>query len=143
MTQDEQHVRLLSIFQYVLGGITAFFACFPFIHVAMGIAMLSGAFTDQSGQGPPEFVGWIVIAMGSAFILAGWTLAALMIAAGRKLQRRRARTFCMVVGGIECILMPLGTVLGVFTIIVLTKDPVRRLFEPGDRDSPAAGGQQT
>jgi len=44
MTQDEQHLDLLSIFHYVVGSLTAFFSCFPLIHVIMGIFMLSGAF---------------------------------------------------------------------------------------------------
>jgi hypothetical protein len=30
--------------------------------------------------------------------------------------------------GIACVFMPFGTVLGVFTIIVLMRDSVRRLF---------------
>jgi hypothetical protein len=30
--------------------------------------------------------------------------------------------------GIECIFMPVGTVLGVFTIIVLMRDSVKELF---------------
>jgi hypothetical protein len=30
--------------------------------------------------------------------------------------------------GIECILMPFGTVLGVFTMIVLTRDAVKTAF---------------
>lgn len=62
------------------------------------------------------------------FILCGWTLAGLVIAAGRKLQRRVSRTFCLVVAGVECVMMPLGTVLGVFTIVVLMKDSVQKLF---------------
>jgi hypothetical protein len=30
--------------------------------------------------------------------------------------------------GINCIFIPIGTVLGVFTIIVLTRDSVKELF---------------
>jgi hypothetical protein len=30
--------------------------------------------------------------------------------------------------GIECMFMPFGTVLGVFTIITLTREPVKQLF---------------
>lgn len=52
----------------------------------------------------------------------------MMIAAGRKLKRRTSRTFCLVVAGLECILMPFGTVLGVFTLIVLSKEPAKQLF---------------
>jgi len=44
------------------------------------------------------------------------------------LKRRVSYTFCLVVAGIECILMPFGTVLAVFTIVVLMKDSVKALF---------------
>jgi hypothetical protein len=36
--------------------------------------------------------------------------------------------FCLVMGGVECLFMPFGTVLGVFTIIVLMQEPVKQLF---------------
>jgi hypothetical protein len=32
MSEDEQYLRLLSIFHYVVGGIAALFACFPIFH---------------------------------------------------------------------------------------------------------------
>ena len=41
MTQDEEHLNLLGIFHYVLGGVTAMFSCIPFIHVGIGTAMPS------------------------------------------------------------------------------------------------------
>ena len=126
MTQDEQHLDLLSIFHYILGGVTAFFACFPFIHVGLGIAMLCGAFDGKNP--PPRILGLVFVVLGSAFIVCGWTLAGLMIAAGRKLKRRVSYTFCFVVACLECLVMPLGTVLGVFTILVLVKDSVKSLF---------------
>ena len=47
MDQDLEHIRLLSVFHYVVGGIAALFSCFPFIHLAVGIALLNGAM--QSG----------------------------------------------------------------------------------------------
>lgn len=76
MKQDEEHLRLLSIFDYVVGGLTALAACFPFIHLAVGIALVSGAFPVPTGQqGPPPIVGWIFIATASVLILGGWTMA--------------------------------------------------------------------
>jgi hypothetical protein len=30
---DEQHLQLLAIFHYVVGGMTALFACMPLIHL--------------------------------------------------------------------------------------------------------------
>ena len=126
MTEDERHLDLLAIFHYVVGGLTALFSCVFLLHVAMGIAMLCGAF-DGKGA-PPKLLAWFFILLPAIFIIAGWTLAGFIIAAGRKLRRRESRTFCLVVAGLECILMPFGTVLGVFTILVLAKDSVKEMF---------------
>jgi hypothetical protein len=38
---DEQHIQLLPIFHYVVGGMTALFACMPLIHLGIGIAVCS------------------------------------------------------------------------------------------------------
>jgi hypothetical protein len=70
MNQDEEHLRLLSVFHYVVGGIAGFFACFPIFHLIMGIAMLAGAI-----EGAPRFAGLILVMIALIFIVAGWTLA--------------------------------------------------------------------
>ena len=133
MTQDEQHLDLLALFHYIVGGLTALFSSMFLIHVGMGIAMLNGAFDEKNA--PPKLFAWLFVVIGSMFIVAGWTLAGFIIAAGRRLKRRASHTFCIVVAGLECALMPFGTVLGVFTLIVLMKDPVKQLFT----DDHAAG----
>jgi len=126
MNQDEQHLNLLSIFHYVVGGISALFSCFPLLHVGMGIAMLCGAFEGENP--PPRAFAWLFILFPAVFILIGWALSVVIIVAGRKLKRRASWTFCLVVAGMECILMPFGTILGVFTLIVLIKESVKELF---------------
>lgn len=128
---DAKNLDLLAMFHYILGGITALFSCFPFMHVFMGIAVLTGKFaeTTSKSSGPPEAMfGWLFIIMGGMFILGGWSIAVCMIIAGKKLKARKSKTFCMVVAGIECMFMPFGTVLGVLTLIALNKDSVKELF---------------
>lgn len=130
MNQDEEHLRLLSIFHYVVGGLHGLAACLPFIHLAVGIGLVSGAFPVQHGhERPPPSVGWLFIFIGSVFILGGWSLAVVILLAGRFLARRRHYMYCFVVAAIECLLMPLGTALGVFTIIVLVRPSVKALFQ--------------
>jgi len=131
MTQDERHLDLLAIFHYVVGGITAFFSCFPVFHLAFGVVILCGGFEGKAMEGnqpPPAFLGWFFILFAGAFILTGWTLAVLIFVAGHKLKRRVSYTYCVIVAGVECLLMPYGTVLGVFTILVLMKESVKSLF---------------
>ena len=52
MNQDAEHLKLLSIFHYIVGGITALFSCLFIMHIAMGIAMLTGAFDAK--EAPPR-----------------------------------------------------------------------------------------
>ena len=123
--QDLEHLKLLSIFHYVVGGLTALFACLPLIHVAVGLAVLSGRAEVADDE---RFIGWIFVAFGAVAIAMGLTLAGCILLAGRSLASRRRRVFCIVVAGLECLLMPYGTVLGVFTLIVLMRDSMGELF---------------
>jgi energy-converting hydrogenase Eha subunit C len=138
MTQDEQHLNLLSIFHYVLGGITALFSCFPILHIILGLAMLTGGLDGEDA--PPAFFAWFFIVFPAIMILCGWTLSVLMVITGVKIKKRAAYTFCLVIAAIECIFMPFGTVLGVLTLIVLTKEPVRKLFTGNASYTPPGAG---
>ena len=130
MTQDEQNLNLLSVFHYVVAGLTALFSCIFIVHIAMGVAMLSGVF--DSKDAPPRIFAWLFIVIPAFAMLCGWTLSVLIIMAGRRLKRRVSRTFCIVVAALECINMPFGTILGIFTLIVLSKDQVKLLFDANE-----------
>jgi hypothetical protein len=128
-SEDIKHLDLLSLFHYILGGITALFSCIPFVHVFIGLAMVSGKFFEEAnGSGPPPFFGWLFVILGAVFILLGWCLAVFMVVIGKKLKSRKNRMFCMVVAGVECIFMPFGTILGVLTLIALSKDSIKAIF---------------
>ncbi len=49
-------------------------------------------------------------------------------------------TYCLVVAALECLFMPFGTILGVFTIVVLMRHPLKALFEGGEGPVEAAAG---
>lgn len=134
MTQDEQHLNLLSTFHYVLGGLAGVFGLFPIIYVVMGVFFIVAPEDVWSkGEPPPPLFGWMFVVMGSVAMLIGWTLAGLLIAAGRFLARRRRYTFCFMVAAVACIWVPFGTVLGVFTLVVLSRESVKQLFNGAER----------
>ncbi len=134
MDENLQHLKLLSIFHYVVGGLAAFFACMPILHLILGIALIVASKNAGGGnETPPEIMGWIFAFLGGACIVLGWTFAACVITAGRFLARRERYLFCLVMGCIECIFMPLGTVLGIFTIVVLSRPAVKELFDGASR----------
>ena len=127
-TQDLEHLRLLSIFHYVVAGLIALFACFPLIHVALGTAMISGYVPDTSTDPSAQFAGWIFVVVGTVISLFGWSLAAATWWSGRNLARQRRWTACLVIGALLCMFAPFGTVLGVFTILVLVRPSVKARF---------------
>ena len=133
MNQDEEQLRLLTIFHYVLAGLAGLFSLFPVIHLTLGLVIL--LFPHQlanhaagAHESPPAFLGWLLVSVAGFFILSGLTLAGFILATARKLSKRRSHTFCMVLACVECVFLPLGTMLGIFTIIVLNRSSVRQLF---------------
>ena len=102
------------------------FGCFPFIHLGVGIAAVAGLLDENEKEA--ELFGWIFIIGASVMIVMMWTIAIAILVAGRKLARHTGYRYCLVIAGIECLFMPIGTVLGVFTIIVLMRPSVKDLF---------------
>ena len=138
MTQDEDHLRLLSIFHYVAGGLAGLFAMIPLIHLLIGLFIIFASQKfDGKGAPPPAFIGWIFVIIATVFITLGLTFAAFILTAGRFLAKRKHYLFCLVMAGVECKFMPFGTVLGVFTIIVLMREPVKQLFANNDPLNPS------
>ncbi len=132
MNQDQEHLRLLSIFHYIVGGIAALFSFFPIIHLILGILFLVAPHRMGGGPPPPPFLGWIFIIMGGGFILVGWAFAVCVILAGRFIVRHKHYIFCLVIASLNCLFMPFGTILGVFTIVVLVRPSVKALFYPSE-----------
>lgn len=135
--QDLEQLRILSIFHYVVAGLTALFASFPLIHLFVGLSMLlrpeSMGMDTMPGGGPPmAMFGVMFTVIPAIFIAAGWTTAFLIARAGSRLRQHRSHTFCLVMAAIACCFFPFGTALGVFTILVLSRPGVRRLFSEND-----------
>ena len=128
MNQDEEHLRLLSIFHYVVAGLAGLFSLLPVAHLVLGlfIALAPSKLTGTSQ--PPEAMGWILVAVAGIFILCGLTMACLILVAGRCLAKRKAYSFCFVMACVECLFIPFGTALGIFTIVMLNKDSVKGIF---------------
>ena len=130
MNHDTEHLWLLAIFHYVVAALAALFSFFPLLYSAMGGFMLYAAHHPgpHNQEPPPAIVGWIFIALGVLFFLIGLAMAICILVAGRSLARQRHYWFAFIVACIECVFVPFGTILGVFTIIVLSRESVKTLF---------------
>lgn len=129
--RDVEHLRQLAIFHFVAAGLAFLGTCFVGLHYMVFRTVLSDptVFANAKGGPPPEqffAIFKIFYVVGAVwFVLSGLG----NILSAIYLRRRRNRTFSMVVAGFNCLYMPLGTVLGVFTFVVLSRDSVIRLYE--------------
>ena len=129
MAQDEEHLTLLSVFHYVVGAVSGLFALIPIAYLVFGLFFIFSPEKFANRGAPlPGFFGWFFVLFGAVGTAFGLLVAGLIITAGRFLSRRKHRLFCLVVAGLQCAFFPFGTVLGVFTIIVLMRESVKQLF---------------
>jgi len=127
---DENHLNLLSIFYYVFGGLGLLGGLGLVVHYLVMHAVMDGTLSNgQNTPAPPPELFMIMQAMyvglGSFLVLG----IALNVLAAVFLRQRRHRVFSMVVAGLNCLQIPLGTVLGVFTFVVLMRESVRAGYE--------------
>jgi hypothetical protein len=131
MNRDEEHLQLLAIFHYVVAGLAALFSFFPLLYTTVGAIFIFAARHGTAKPGedlPPEFLGWIFAVLGSLLFLMGIAMAICILIAGRSLALRKRYSFALVMACIECLFIPFGTILGVFTVVVLSRESVRGLF---------------
>jgi hypothetical protein len=127
--QDRSHLRTLAIFYYVIGGMRAFGGLLLTAYFGCGLALAGGLFNNAGPGGPPPAFGVIIAVIGAFGMILNFSWATLDVLAGRWLAQQHRYTFCFVMACIECISVPWGTILGIFTIIALTKPSVKALFE--------------
>ena len=125
---DLEQLRLLSVFHYVVAGITALFSLLPGFQLVFGLLMASGRFAPED-EGSRIF-GCLMAGCASFLLFTGVGLAAAIGLAGQSIAQRRRYTYILVVAGVLCVFVPLGTILGVLTFVVLVRPSVRARF-PG------------
>jgi len=143
-SQDD-NLRLLSIFYYIFAVITALCGSVPIIHVAIGfMALVGGVSTPMiSSGGPapqsiaagavPALFGLFFMVIGCGLVLLAYTFAYFLFKTAGCLTMKRRWTMCVVVAAFACTQFPFGTILGIFTLIILTKPEVRAEFDRNDQ----------
>lgn len=140
---DADHLKLLAIFHFVGAGLAVLGMGFVFLHFILMHSILENPkmweHAQQPGVPPPAEIfaifKWVYFAGGIWFLVS----CVVNVISGLCLRARKYRTFSLVVSGFNCLHLPLGTVLGVFTMIVLMRDSVRELYD-GTPSIPREGG---
>ena len=117
-------LKLLSIFHYIIGGILAFLSLF-----ILNSAIKQMSITNLESLDPlvQHFIHRsITIGIISSAFLG--VLAIATVISGRFLVIHKGYWFSFIVACNLCLFMPFGMILGVLTMIILTRKSVKKLY---------------
>ncbi len=121
-------MKLLSVLHYVYGGFTCFMGL-----IVLGIVLMSDALVMAAAAGsaepPPEWLGSFIGAIGLGAFVIVELFGIMNILSGGWIAKRRNRTGSMIVAGFDCLNIPLGIALGIFTFITLGKEEIVQQYQ--------------
>ncbi len=126
---DEQQLKLLSTLHYVWAAFQAFTGLIGVIFIAAGAFISLMPHVAESKNPPPAWFGPLFAGLGIIVFVLVEAMAVLTFLVARYLSRRTHHTYCMVMAAINCLSLPFGTALGIFTILALQKASVRAMFD--------------
>jgi hypothetical protein len=134
-SRDQEQLKLIEIFHYVMMGLAVGGMAFLAVHyLIMSTAMEAMAHDPKFRQQQPGmpfdptmfFRGFVWFYL----LMAAWGALSFFanLASALCLRKRMNRTLSMIVAGFNCINVPFGTGLGICTLIVLTRSSVPALY---------------
>lgn len=132
-SSSENHLSALALFHWIYAAMLVVAAIVMVVHAADLIyrASVEQQQLSEPLPGAKEAMTLYGVVVG-LIVLVTLLLAAIVAQTGRWLRSYKQYNICLVVAGVECLLFPLGTILGVFTVIVLLQTRTRDLFQVAD-----------
>ncbi len=133
---DEEHLKLLVLFHRIYGIIVIIFSLlgigyFFILELIFSYSKDYSGFTNSNNvQAPTAEIMNIFVIIIIAAILIGLTIGVVNLLSAQYIKRRKLRIFSIVVACIDCISFPLGTILGVLTLVVLLRNSIIEYYKP-------------
>ncbi|QDU08432.1 hypothetical protein [Gimesia aquarii] len=131
MNRDERHLKLLSKIQ-IIYGIANLFVSYYYYEA---LFILVHEYRKMLEQSRPELEVALLLGFGFVLLLIGIAILFCIILTGQSLAQHQNYTFCLIVAAAECLIFPIGTIIGISTIWVLRRDSVKTLFATPEGES--------
>lgn len=123
----ERQLPTISILHYVYGAFTCLLGLGMLVFIGVG-SLLNSDLVQNSNDAPPEELGAIIQGLGWVLFAIVETIGVLIIASGGWIAKRRNRMISLIIAGFCCLSFPLGTALGVYTLVVLLNPDVQKAY---------------
>lgn len=123
-----RNLSTVSILHYVYGGLICLMAIMiGFIMYAAG-GLINSDMMQHEMDAPPEVVGHLMQSIGTGVSFAILVFGVFVILSGYWITVARNRTGSMVIAALCCLSIPFGTALGIFTLVTLSDDEVKKHY---------------
>ena len=132
MDRRREHLRLLAIFHFIYAGLIIVGTLVPIfwlLTASLWWPELASEIEREGGDMPTFATGALALGFGAFGVMLGWIWAGCLIFAGRNLLAATRYTYCLVIAGIACLSVPVGTALGVTSLVILNREESRQVFE--------------
>lgn len=127
---DVEHLKLLRLFHYVNSGVAVFISAIFLPYIVVGtLCCLNPSLFKSGADAATEFPGMFFLAAGVVPALMCWIYAGANFWAARALRDRSHHLGCMIISGVNCMFAPFGTMLGILTIMTLSRESVKARFD--------------
>ena len=121
-------LRLLALFHYLIAALAGFFALLPVVYVGMALAADIDPFASNlhlAAVGRPPDRQLVAAALAA---VALFVCAAGVGVAGRCVRAGRHLGFCQAMAFVAMPFLPFGTLLGIWSLVVLARSDVKAVF---------------
>ena len=144
---DAGHLRLLAVFHGVAAALGVVGLLMLFGHYMLMNTMFNDPeFWSRTGPNQPNFpppqkmfevFKWLYVFLAMAIVAC----SIMNLIAAFAIRDRKWRVFTLINAGLNCMGIPLGTILGIFTFIVLLRPSVEEVYAARAAGSAPGGGQ--
>ncbi|TBN04877.1 hypothetical protein EYD45_06345 [Hyunsoonleella flava] len=128
MQTKPNNLNTFRILYLVKGILTICFSLFFIFYAGMGLFFNTAIERSQQDVEMPFNFGWLFVAIGIIGIIACVSIGILNLLTSKYLKEIKNYNFIFAIAIVNCLTGVLGIVLGVFTLIELTKPEIKELF---------------
>ncbi|WP_298494497.1 hypothetical protein [uncultured Algibacter sp.] len=128
MESTSNNLNTFRILYLVKGILTLCFSIFFILYGAMGFIFGAIAENTETNTELPFNFGWIFVIIGGVGLFFCITFGILTLLASKYFKQVKNYNFIFAIAILNCLTGILGILLGVFTLVELTKPEVKALF---------------
>jgi hypothetical protein len=129
MDTTQHDLKILSICYYIMAAITGAYVLLIGAYISfLGAFLTKLPIEGAKSQQIPEFIPGLLAAVGAAAVGIGLLFTACVAGAAWSLPKRRNYPLVIAAAVLNCLHIPFGTALGVFTFVVLNRPGVKESF---------------